>query len=158
MRGVGASPGLAVGRAFALFGVSGGGCRVAETPAAALEAAAVRLDELAAGASGTEPEILSAGAMMARDPALLAAVEAEVAKGATLAQALIDATEAYAEQLEAIDDPTLAARAEDVRSIGRRAAYPDTRHPPPDTPVVIVAPTWAPPTSPNSRRKQSRSR
>ncbi len=121
--------------------------------ASALEATALRFDQLAACASGAEAEILAANAMMARDSALATAAEAEVAKGKPLPQALIDATEGFAAQLEAIDDPTLAARADDVRSIGRRAANTlPTAHCPPSAhcalpaahPVVVVAPDLGP--------------
>ena len=124
LRGVGASPGVAVGLAVGSWQLAAG-WRLAvggDDAASVLDATAARFDELATAASGDEAAILAASALMARDPALLAAVEAEVANGSELAQALTDATEAFAQQLEAIDDPTLSARAEDVRSIGRRAS------------------------------------
>jgi phosphoenolpyruvate-protein kinase (PTS system EI component) len=148
LRGVGASPGVAVGIADCGLRIADG-LRLAEggDAASVLEATAARFDELAAAAPGAEAEILSASAMMARDPALLAAVEAELADDNPLGQALIDATEGFAQQLEAIDDPTLSARAEDVRSIGRRAANPQSanrnppasRNPQSAIPVVVIA-------------------
>src|SRR3954454_2585113 len=114
MRGAPASPGVAVGRAYLPFEVAGGRWQVAGgDPVAALQSAAARLDELSTAATGPESEILAAGAMIARDPALTAAVEKNVEEGVPPAQALLDATETFAKQLEAIDDATLAARAED---------------------------------------------
>src|SRR3954467_10618653 len=109
MRGVGASPGKAVGAAHRIADCRlqiAHGLQTAEgsDAASALEATADRFDELAASVSGAEAEILAASAMMARDPALVAATNAEVAKGKSLPEALVDATEGFAKQLEAIDD------------------------------------------------------
>jgi phosphoenolpyruvate-protein kinase (PTS system EI component) len=128
--GAGASPGLATGAARLLDAVvardelpAGDHDAEAARAAAALESAAARLDELAEQGHGAEAEIIAAGALMARDPALAAAVEAEVrSNGSSAPAALLAAAEQMAAMLAAIDDPTLAARAEDVRSVGRRAA------------------------------------
>jgi phosphoenolpyruvate-protein kinase (PTS system EI component) len=60
---------------------------------------------------------------MARDPELEAAVErAVVEEGLPAGAAIIAATDAMAAVLAALPDETLAARADDVRSVGRRAA------------------------------------
>src|SRR4051812_29143173 len=123
LRGVAASPGVAAGAGLRIADCGlrpDGGLRSAEDALGALEATALRFEELAASAEGAEAEILAASAMMARDPALGAAVEAEARLGTSPRDALLRAAETFALQLEAIDDPTLAARAEDVRSIGRR--------------------------------------
>ena len=148
LRGAAASPGVAVGLAVGSWQLAAGSqLAVGSDAASALEATAARLDELAAAADGAEAEILSAGAMMARDPALAAAAEAAAAAGESLGDALLTATEGFANQLEAIDDPTLSARAEDVRSIGRRAVQnlsPVTYDLSPDGPVVVIAPDLGP--------------
>ena len=58
---------------------------------------------------------------MADDPSLLAEVEA-LAASRSAAAALLEATERQAALLAAIPDPYLAARAADVRRLGRQAA------------------------------------
>jgi phosphoenolpyruvate-protein kinase (PTS system EI component) len=93
----------------------------------ALEAAAAELEELAGrlGRQGraTEAEIVDTGALMARDPALAAEVEVAVLlRGEPAPAAIMAAAEVMAAGLAAIEDETLAARADDVRSLGRRAA------------------------------------
>jgi phosphoenolpyruvate-protein kinase (PTS system EI component) len=106
----------------------------AERALAALRAAAVEIDELAAEleAQGNEAEaeIVATGSLMAADPGLTAAVTSAVTGGgAAAAAAILIAAEAYAAQLAAIDDPNLQLRADDVRSLGRRAARLATGEP-----------------------------
>ena len=70
-----------------------------------------------------EAEIVETGALIAQDPALQREVLAAVVeRGAPAAAAILDATEAQAQLVAAIDDARLAERADDIRSIGRRAA------------------------------------
>jgi len=60
---------------------------------------------------------------MALDPGLAAAVEAAVGSdGLPAADAILEACSAQADALAALPDEMLAARADDVRSLGRRAA------------------------------------
>jgi phosphoenolpyruvate-protein kinase (PTS system EI component) len=99
----------------------------AERALAALAAAAVEIDELAGElaeqGNTAEAEIVATGSLMAADPGLTAAVNAAVMDdGAAPAAAILIATEGYAGALAAIDDPNLQLRADDVRSLGRRAA------------------------------------
>jgi phosphoenolpyruvate-protein kinase (PTS system EI component) len=136
VKGLTASPGMAAGRAVVLGVVDTAQAaevplanRAAETLAAtaALEAAAVELEELASrlAADGltADAEIVETGALMARDPGLVAAVErAIVDEGRPAVQALVSACEAQAALLAALPDEMLAARADDVRSLARRAA------------------------------------
>jgi phosphoenolpyruvate-protein kinase (PTS system EI component) len=154
---VGASPGVAAGAARLLSPRAGTSAALpagdrdaeAERAAAALEAAAVRLRELAAEARERgrrdEADMIDAGAMMARDPLLLDAVAAQVREhGRGAAAAVIAGCEQMAAMLAAIDDPLLAARADDVRSVGRRAAriltgHLDEQTAPAAGPVVVVA-------------------
>ena len=92
---------------------------------AALGAAAAELDaladRLAADGRGDEAEIIRAGVLMAHDPVLVDDVERAVLDGRRAPAALEAATARHAAAIAALGDATLAARAEDVRSLGRRA-------------------------------------
>jgi phosphoenolpyruvate-protein kinase (PTS system EI component) len=137
LRGAPASPGLAAGRARVLSSPSGASARE-PVPAAELEAEAERaraaLSEAAAelerigedlreSGRADEGEIVATGALMAADPVLEAAVTAGVIEGRVpAAAALLAATEEHAHVIESLPDAMLAARADDVRSLGRRAA------------------------------------
>ena len=67
--------------------------------------------------------MLDAGALMAVDPALDAAVaDAVRERDRSAAAAVREATELHAGRIAALEDPVLAERAADVRSLGRRAA------------------------------------
>jgi multiphosphoryl transfer protein len=137
LRAVAAAPGTAVGAALPLVAASAGAVAdpvpesrravEAERARSALRAAGEALERVAAGlrAQGreSEAEIVEAGALMASDPSL--AADAEVAilgDGRPAPVALTEAAERHAESIAALSDPTLAARADDVRSVGRRAA------------------------------------
>jgi phosphoenolpyruvate-protein kinase (PTS system EI component) len=129
--GLPASPGLAAGHAVLLDAPTTDetAVPVSERPGAArlatqaLDAAASELDALARTLAGADAEIVEAGALMARDPELEAAVERAVLEdGRPAAAAILAATEAMGALLAALPDELLAARADDVRSVGRRAA------------------------------------
>src|SRR5439155_433209 len=60
--------------------------------------------------------------LMARDPALAAAAERGVVAGRPAPAALLAAAEERVAPPLALDDPTLSQRADDPRSVGRRAA------------------------------------
>jgi phosphoenolpyruvate-protein kinase (PTS system EI component) len=88
-----------------------------------------------------EAEILEANELMALDPTLAADVKAAAA-GVPAATALAAVTERHADGLAALADPVLAARADDVRQIGRRAVRAlggDRRLPEPTEASVLVA-------------------
>jgi phosphoenolpyruvate-protein kinase (PTS system EI component) len=129
LRGVPASPGLAIGRARLLGGPAPEHGTVPEArrplevsrAREALEAAAAELEALAERVGGDEAEIIRAGVLMAHDPVLVDDVEHAVRDGLPAAAALQAATTRHAVAIAALDDATLAARAEDVRSLGRRA-------------------------------------
>ena len=98
-----------------------------ERALAALAGAADELDALAARlrADGrdTDAEIVETGALMALDPGLAAGVQAAVGgDGLPAPDAILAACAAQADVLAALPDAMLAARADDVRSLGRRAA------------------------------------
>ena len=135
LHGLPASPGGALGRIRRLDPppAAGGALATAERPAAleaaraALAAAGAELDALAARlrAEGreAEAEIMETGVLMAADPALDAALrDAVMADGRSAAAALVQACGVHADAIAALPDALLAARADDVRSLGRRAA------------------------------------
>jgi len=135
LQGLPASPGEAAGRARLLDPAIAAGPPLdsADRPAAlaaartALAAAGAELEALGArlrseGRAG-EAEIVETGVLMAADPALDAALEAAVlSDGHAPAAALPAACGVHADLIAALPDKTLAARADDVRSLGRRAA------------------------------------
>jgi len=131
-----ASPGVAAGPAWLLAPRPAGDVGRVAPPAdrageaararAALAHAAAELDALAErlGTSGRTEEaaIVAANALMARDPVLAADVERAVREqGAAAREAIAAAVEAHAATLAALDAAALAARADDGRSLGRRA-------------------------------------
>lgn len=135
--GFAAAPGLAAGPAVLPAAVATGdpekplstGARRSHSKRAvwALETAAVALEEMAADlrqdGGADEAEIIETGALMARDPALAAAVTRLILEeGLTAPGALYEAAESIAGELAELPDPMLAERADDVRSVGRRAA------------------------------------
>ncbi len=133
LRGAPASPGLATGRARVLAAPLAAPMRdrssAEETHAArvALERAASELEAIGAALRSEgrtdEAEIVETGALMARDPVLEGAVSAAVVeRGLDAATALLEATGEHAAVIAALPDPLLAARADDVHSLGRRAA------------------------------------
>jgi phosphoenolpyruvate-protein kinase (PTS system EI component) len=143
LHGLPASPGVGVGTVRRLAAPVTEGERIAdevrpaeiERALRALDAAAKELDALAARLRdddrGADAEIVETGALMARDPALAAGVRASIADQSLPADhAIVTVCAAHAEVLAALPDATLAARADDVRSLGRRAArlaaLPDT--------------------------------
>jgi phosphoenolpyruvate-protein kinase (PTS system EI component) len=151
LQGTPASPGVAAGAAWRLDQeVHHGGVvppdrreRERDAALAALSAAADALTALAEGLPPDEAEIVSTGALMAHDPALAGAVEeAVISEGLTAAEAIIRAAGEHADAIAAVGDETLAARADDVRSLGRRAARlttDETCGAPPGTDLILIA-------------------
>jgi phosphoenolpyruvate-protein kinase (PTS system EI component) len=137
LSGAPASPGLVIGRARVLSDPSedpasdspsgGDAPSEAERASAALREAATELERIAAQlreqGRDDDAEIVETGGLMAADPMLDSAVsEAITERGLGAAAALVDATEKHAAVIAALPDALLAARADDVRSLGRRAA------------------------------------
>jgi len=137
LSGAPASPGLAIGRARVLShpsevparnpGRAQDAAADAERAREALRAAAAELEGIAAALRDDgrpdDAEIVETGALMAADPLLESAVSAAVTEGGrSAAGALIEATEEHAHVIASLPDALLAARADDVRSLGRRAA------------------------------------
>ena len=137
LSGAPASPGLAIGHARLLSDPSDGAARdpdpAREAPAetehacAALRDAAAELERIAGALRDDgrpdDAEIVETGVLMAADPLLESAVSVAVMeRGRSAAAALLEATEEHALVIASLPDPVLAARADDVRSLGRRAA------------------------------------
>ena len=134
LRGVNAAPGVVAGRAVVLGDfiddrVVHEADRTAELQrvrtAVALEIAS--LEDIARRLRDMErpddAEIVESGVLMAKDPGLIDHLQKLVLEsGHSAPAAIARATDAAASVLAALDDPTLAERAADVRSLGRRAA------------------------------------
>ncbi len=157
LQGLPAAPGIAAGPARVLAVAAAAKTSALPEPAradelaragAALARAAAELEQLAAtlraGGRADEAEIVETGVLMAEDPAFAAALEGAVlGAGRTAPSALLDAAEALAATIAGLGDERLAARADDVRSLGRRAARlagpPGAPDPSPGEPFVLVA-------------------
>lgn len=122
LAGLAVSDGIAIGSARALAEPVSDGA--GEDPLGALERVAAELgrtaERLATQGRHEEAEIIEANRLMAEDPSLAAEV-AELASRGSAADALRTAIERRARLLVALEDPHLAARAADVRELGRRA-------------------------------------
>ncbi len=151
LTGAAASPGAAIGPAWRCAEQPAGGRlvpaaereRERELALAALAEAAERLTAVAAGLPEHDAEIVETGALMAADPALIDAVrDAILTDGLSAGAAILRATGLHADAIAAIGDETLAARADDVRSLGRRAARlagDGAAEPPPGGGLIAVA-------------------
>jgi phosphoenolpyruvate-protein phosphotransferase len=151
IRGLAASPGVALGRAL-LFDApedDTGPHRGARAESAAALGAldtvaaefATRADRLRADGLVVEADILETNRLMALDPLLRAEVERRTVDE-TAPAALRAAADHQAELLAALEDSVLAARASDVRELGRRAARRLSRNDAPPSAegsVVLVA-------------------
>jgi phosphoenolpyruvate-protein kinase (PTS system EI component) len=135
LTGLSGAPGTAAGRARVLAATRGAPEEIVpatrragelERARGALAAAGAELEALAARLRDDgrleEADVVATGALMAADPALDAAVERHTAAGRPAAVAVLEACGEHADAIAALGDERLAARAEDVRSLGRRAA------------------------------------
>jgi phosphoenolpyruvate-protein phosphotransferase (PTS system enzyme I) len=165
LRGVGVSPGVAVGPVASM------GARVPEPPpddpasrsagrgtgdpageaaaaAAALEAVAADLEARGERAGGDAADVLAAQAMMALDPGLAEKVEQATAQGRTAARAVFEAFAGYRGELAEASE-YLAARVADLddvrdRAVARLLGVPMPGVPDPGHPFVLVARDLAP--------------
>ena len=136
LQGVGAAPGITVGRAMVLDGPGVISSTLVPPPERhdearraiqALAMAASELEKISAelrrGGRGDEADIVETGVLMAVDPELISRVETlAIELGLQAGEALREATDQIALEISQLADPTLALRADDVRSLGRRAA------------------------------------
>jgi len=160
LRGVGVSPGVAVGPVASMGGrvpeppeAPGDGPRrdpatEAEAAEAALEAVAADLEARGERAGGEAGDVLQAQAMMALDPGLAEKVEQATAKGRTAARAVFEAFASYREELAEASE-YMAARVADLddvrdRAVARLLGVPMPGVPDPGHPFVLVARDLAP--------------
>jgi phosphoenolpyruvate-protein kinase (PTS system EI component) len=135
LRGVSAAPGIAAGKAVVLDrprrrparGVAPAARgREADRARAALETAGAELHEIASrlreSGRDDEADIVETGVLMAADTSLTNLVDSLVESGLHADAAIAGAADQIATDLANLSDPTLALRADDVRSLGRRAA------------------------------------
>jgi phosphoenolpyruvate-protein phosphotransferase len=136
LRGVSAAPGIAIGRAIVLDRAAARDApaipaseRAPELDLArnSLDTVATEMEQIAAGLREAgrqqEADIVETGALIAADPGLVARVEGLITElGRSAADALREAADESAKELAQLEDPMLALRADDVRSVGRRAA------------------------------------
>jgi phosphoenolpyruvate-protein phosphotransferase len=129
LRGHPASSGAALGRAWRHGVATAETSGTVEEETAAVERglrlAAEELSELAArlradGHAG-DAEIVETNCLMARDSALVDAALTAAGAGLAAPAAIAAGAEPYVQALAGLEDPTLAARAADLRSIARRA-------------------------------------
>ncbi len=136
LHGVSAAPGMASGQAVVLGRVGAHESRTipADERAAeldrarrALEVVATEMEQIAStlrdAGRNQEADIVETGVLMAGDPELFARVETLVVRsGRPAPDALMQGADESAQELAQLADPMLAERADDVRSLGRRAA------------------------------------
>ena len=158
LRGVSAAPGVAFGRAVVLDRVGAGAAAI--IPASerarelgralrALDVVARELGDIVSGLRGagrnSEADIVETGVLMSADPELAARVEALVmSSGRPAPEALREAADESAQKLALLADPVLAERADDVRSLGRRAAARASGLRPGTVSGVLIATTLGP--------------
>jgi phosphoenolpyruvate-protein phosphotransferase len=129
IRGHPASPGAAVGGAWTQphgeVAVAGTPDQECDRVRSGLDMVQSELADLAetlrADGHSADAEIVETNRMMAADSALVTAAIAAAEAGAPAAQAIAAAAEPHVLALAGLEDPTLAARAADLRAIARRA-------------------------------------
>jgi phosphoenolpyruvate-protein phosphotransferase len=136
LSGVSAAPGVAYGAALLLDSQADSDQHVVrpedrkaelEIALRALQSASAELETIATTmrrlGMSDEAEIIETGILMANDPVLMARVEdLVIGSGRPASAALREAANRSADELAKLTDPLLAERADDVRSLGRRAA------------------------------------
>src|SRR5213593_5278454 len=80
------------------------------------------VERLQAMGRAGDAEIVETGILMAKDPVLLDRIEQHIMSGQSAPTAISRAADAIAHVLDGLEDATLAERAADIRSLGRRAA------------------------------------
>jgi phosphoenolpyruvate-protein kinase (PTS system EI component) len=158
LQGVSAAPGVTVGKAVVLDRITGREARTllpaeraheVEVARGALELAGAELDAIAArlreAGRNQEADIVETGVLIAGDPALVSRVESLINDaGLPAPDALRQAADQFGAELALLPDPMLAQRADDLRSLGRRAAARAAGIEPGGTGGVLVASTLGP--------------
>ncbi len=129
LHGIPAAPGLVIGSAHIIRPTPAVDVTTQRTVEAtvdiarlerAIALAITRLDSLRDIAGGSTAEMLAAQREMLDDPELRQGADALITAGFTAEAAITRVAADYAQQLAALPDPYLAARAEDVQEAGRR--------------------------------------
>jgi phosphoenolpyruvate-protein phosphotransferase (PTS system enzyme I) len=129
LHGIPAAPGLVIGSAHIIRPTPAVDVTTQRTVEAtvdiarlerAIAQAITRLDSLRDIAGGSTAEMLAAQREMLDDPELRQGADALITAGFTAEAAITRVAADYAQQLAALPDPYLAARAEDVQEAGRR--------------------------------------
>lgn len=129
LRGIPASPGLAIGPALTIRSAPPVDLQEQRTTDSqaeilrleqAITQAGLFLEKLQLASHGQLAEILAAQREMLDDPELKAKSIELIDSGSSAAAAITRVSMSYAEQLALLPDPYLAARAEDVREAGQR--------------------------------------
>lgn len=129
LHGIPAAPGLVIGSAHIIRPSPAVDVTAQRTVEATVEIvrleraiaqAITRLDSLRDIAGGSTAEILAAQREMLDDPELRQGADALITAGFTAEAAITRVAADYAQQLAALPDPYLAARAEDVQEAGQR--------------------------------------
>jgi phosphoenolpyruvate-protein phosphotransferase len=157
LQGVGAAPGVTVGKAVVLDPIHSRESKTVpqadraheqELARGALEVAAGELEAIASQLRKTgrneEADIVETGVLMAEDPNLASRVESLIDEGVPAPDALRQAADKFAAELSQLPDPMLAQRADDLRSLGRRAAARAGGLRPGESGGVLVAATLGP--------------
>ena len=156
LQGIAASSGIAIGPAYCYLPPDlslpcrepgPAGEELARFNAAALQARQ-ELDDLRAlvtrRAGEEEAAIFEAHQMMLDDPMLVQKVRKGIENGQMVEQALVDATDELARMLACMTDELFAARAQDVRDVGRRVlrillGLPDSALGNIEVPSIVIA-------------------
>ncbi|HEX9839504.1 MAG TPA: phosphoenolpyruvate--protein phosphotransferase, partial [Anaerolineales bacterium] len=155
IRGVGAAPGIAVGPIFHFQQVefdldkletlsANGQMDLAEALTAAKAQLAELHQQMTGKKLGAEAAIFEAHSELLDDPELLEAVQARINTGQSPIKAWKATIDEHAAVIAALNDPLLAARAADLRDVGKRVlrlmlGLSENGASMPTTPVVVVA-------------------
>jgi phosphocarrier protein FPr len=155
IKGVGAAPGIAVGPIFHFQQVelnlenvdafsSEGQMDLAEALTCAKEQLAQLYQQMTDKKLGAEAAIFEAHRELLDDPELIESVQVRVTSGQSSVKAWKATIDEQAATIAALDDPLLAARAADLRDVGKRVlrlmlGLKENGAAMPTTPVVVVA-------------------
>lgn len=155
IKGIGAAPGIAVGPVFHFQHVEldldapetlarEGQIGLAEALATARAQLLALHQQMTEKKLGAEAAIFEAHSELLDDPELVDAVQLRLESGASLVKAWKATIDERAEAIAALNDPLLAARADDLRDVGRRVlrlmlGLGESGVSMPSSPVIVVA-------------------
>ncbi len=155
IKGIGAAPGIAVGPVFHFQHIEldldapetlarEGQIGLAEALATARAQLLALHQQMTEKKLGAEAAIFEAHSELLDDPELVDAVQLRLESGASLVKAWKATIDERAEAIAALNDPLLAARADDLRDVGRRVlrlmlGLGESGVSMPSSPVIVVA-------------------